>query len=132
MGKLVAFNPEAHSRAAPGRKKKAEIGEPPDDAIAGAAWLNKLLRHELHSVQTDPTLSTKERRDLVLKFARAITTSTPNTEIFEARELVRGEDAAVSGGGEKLGGELKRATKSRARPLRASAARGKADREPVH
>lgn len=119
MAKLVRFVAKASSRD----DEPGELGPPPDDAIAGAAWLNRVLRRELWSVINDPTLSVKERRGEILRYSRAITASTPNHEIYEAREVVRGDERDTVG--PKLSGELTRATASRPRPLRSNAPRGK-------
>ncbi len=69
-----------------------QLEAPPDDSIAGAAWLAKLLRKELHEVASDPSLTAAERRDGVLKFAKAIISSTPNHELYEAREEIRDDE----------------------------------------
>jgi hypothetical protein len=93
--------------------------------MGGAAWVAKLLRRELFDILQDVNLSTSQRRDLVLKYSKAITQSIPNSEIFEARELVRA-DESKTGKPNQLQGKVGRAAKRGARPLRATAPRGKA------
>lgn len=112
MGELVphAFDPEP-------------VEAPPDGSIAGAAWLAKQLRRELHAIMSDRVLSTKQRRDELIRFAKAITSATPNEELYEARKAIR-EDEQESKP-TKLRGKLTRAGASRTGHLRANAPRGR-------
>ena len=119
LGKLVKFS------ATSAKRELDDIGPPPDDSIAGASWLSRVLRRELSAVLADPTIRGDKRRAEILRFARAITASTPNHEIYEAREAVRADERESSS--PKLSGEVvRRVATGRSRSLRAHAPRGKA------
>ena len=110
MGDLVPFTAEPEP-----------MEEPPDDSIAGAAWLAKLLRKEIYGVTTDPGLTTAERRDQILKFGKAITAATPNHELYEARKTIREDEEEIKAS--KLRGSVTSAKTSGTRRLRANAPR---------
>lgn len=110
MGALVSFVEEPR-----------EIEAPPEDAIAAAEWLAAILREELHLIQTDRGLTTAARRELVLKYSAAITKATPNHELYEARKLLRDEEAELEGS--QLTGKVSGAATSGARRLRSSSPR---------
>ncbi len=123
MGKLVPFDePDA-------KTKPEDVGAPPDDAIAGAGWLHRLLRLELWDVLQDATLKPHERRAAVLRFSRAITAATPNHELFQVREQLKADEAETDG--KSLGGEVKPVAPTKSGSLRASAPRSKS-RDTVH
>ncbi len=110
MGELVAFTAEPEP-----------IEEPPDDSIAGAAWLARILRQELHGALVDPGLNKAERRDQVLRFSKAITAATPNHELYEARQVVREDEDEIKTS--SLRGSVTSAKKPGTRRLRANAPR---------
>lgn len=110
MGELVAFTAEPEPEE-----------EPPTDSIGGAAWLARLLRKEIYGVTRDPGLSTAERRDQILKFSKVITSSTPNQELYEARQVIREEEEEVQVS--KLRGSVTSAKTQGTRRLRADAPR---------
>lgn len=110
MGALVAFTAEPDP-----------IEEPPDDSITGAAWLARILRQELHGALVDPGLNKAERRDQVLRFAKAITSATPNHELYEARKVVREDEEEIQTSA--LRGSVTSAQASGTRRLRADAPR---------
>lgn len=123
MGKLVPFDePEA-------KTQPVDVGPPPDDAIAGASWLHRLLRLELWQLLQDPNLKESERRAEVLRFSRAITSSTPNHELYQIRRQLEADEKETEG--KTLGGEVTPVAPSQSGPIRASAPRGK-QRDTVH
>lgn len=110
MGQLVPFT-----------KTPEAIEAPPDDSIAGASWLARVLRKELHGVLQDPGLTAAERRAEVVKFSKVITQATPNHELYEARKQLREEEAETKP--TQLRGAVTRAKTSGARHIRAHAPR---------
>ena len=116
MGKLVPF-----MAAATESDSMASIGPPPADAIAGASWLNHLLRIELYAVHRDPALSPEQRRAEILRLARSINASLPVHEINQAREQLAEDREQLAG--KTLHGEVTRASSSPAPTLRAAGPR---------
>lgn len=102
------------------------IDEPPDDAIEGANWLIRILRKELHSVVTDCGLTAAERRAEVVRLSKAITSATPNHELYEARKVLREEESDLKEA--TLRGKVTSATTPRARHLRSNNPRRKPGR----
>jgi len=114
-----------HSGAAakPNGKPKPKRRKPklPNDPLGRAAAIHKMMCDELSEIYVDPDLSPKERRDLILKFGKAIDSAMPNVEIFHARQEVRGDEQQTKSN--VSGAELTEGPSRARRRLKAKAAK---------
>ena len=101
-----------------------QIPEVPADAIGCAEWVHKVLCQELARVIGDPALVGESRRIAIEKLSMRVISATPHSELYKAREVVKGEEAKIAGVA-RLQGTLVKSVPGGTGYIRADAPRGR-------
>jgi hypothetical protein len=107
----------------------ARLGPLPlEDPLAIQKHAQKIAILELDAIVKDPTMSPEVRRAWIVKMSRVIAQNTPNAELYDAKKMIKDDDADKERPKAK---ELEHAPLVGARPLRAEAPRGARGRRPL-